>query len=258
MRVRESVKNGWGIAVSSMNLVLILFVFGAVWNVINVLVTPGLQTSETPNAGASALLIGLAVIFGLISIYMQAGSLNFIYEKLVKGSSDVAAFKSGGAKFYVKLFVLGLIVAGIVGSLVLLAALCVAVFPQNLNVIGIILAVILALIGIYVAIQIFLAPYIIVADGQGPMAAVKQSMALVKKNILSILGIAGFMIVIGFGFGIVLGALLAGLSAVLSTGNIAQLLFAVVSSFVNAFLGVMVSGAFMSFYLSLKSSSGKL
>ena len=59
------------------------------------------------------------------------------------------------------------------------------------------------------------------------------------------------MILIGFGVGLVLGAILAGINLLVKAAQPTQIAFAVLSSVVNSYLGVLVSGAFMSFYLSL-------
>ena len=80
-------------------------------------------------------------------------------------------------------------------------------------------------------------------------------MRLVKKNILSLLGISALLILIGFGIGLVLGAILAGLGYLIKQEMITQTIFALLSSFVNAYLGVVVTAAFMNFYLSIQNQS---
>ena len=51
--------------------------------------------------------------------------------------------------------------------------------------------------------------------------------------------------------GLGLGAILAGVGAVIKQENISQAVFALLSSLVNAYLGLVVTGAFMHFYLAL-------
>ena len=72
-----------------------------------------------------------------------------------------------------------------------------------------------------------------------------------KKNVLPLLGVSAILIVIGFGIGMLLGAVLAGLAYAVKQEIVNQVVFALLSSWVNAYLGVVVTAAFMSFYLSL-------
>ncbi len=249
MSIKESIGKGFKITGSSMNLVAILFVFGMVWNLLNIAVAP---KTQNPPLSASMMLVALAVVFGLVSIYIQAGSLGYILNRVKSGNASMSDFTSNGGKFYLRLLVLGLIVALVAGVLILLAALAIA--ATSGNALAIAAAVLLAIIGVYFAILIFLAPYIIVADDQKVFAAVKQSIGLVKKNFLKVAGLALILIVIGFGIGVGLGILFAAMSAAMK-GIVSQVIFAVLSSFVNAYLGVVVSASFMTFYLGLSNRS---
>lgn len=249
MGVGESVKKGFAISKQSMGLVCALFIFGFIWNLVSIFFGPAPEATEP---AVNPVLIIAGGIFLLLTIFVQAGSLGYVREKLKKGSGGAADFMSAGKKYYLRLLVIGIIVAAVIGVFVLLAALAVAGLGAKLQVLGIILAILFASLGIYFVILLFLAPYVAVADEQGPIASIKQSVGKVRKNILPLLGISLILIAIGFGIGLVLGAGFAGLSLVLK-GTPAQIVFAVFSSFVNAFLGLMVTGSFMNFYLSLSS-----
>ncbi len=255
MGIIEPVKKGFKVAGQSMNLVLALFVFGLFWSILNIFLTPqltapGTQTPTNPATTASTIIVG--ILFVLTSIFIQGGSLGFILEKIKTGNTSFSALLSYGGKCYVRLLLLGLIVALIVGFFVLLAGLAVALLSGNLNILGVIIAVIVGAIGIYFAVLLFLSPYAIVASDHGVMDAVKKSVSLVRSNVLSVLGIAIILIAIGFGFGVVLGVLL-GLLSVAIKGIASQVIFAVLSSLLNAFLGTVVTAAFMSFYLELSA-----
>src|SRR5262249_55913885 len=104
-------------------------------------------------------------------------------------------------------------------------------------------------------VMFFLSPYAAVVDEKGVVDSIKASMKLVKKNILPLLGISALLIVIGFAIGMLLGAILAGLTVVVKAENVNNIIFAVLSSFVNSFLGVAVTAAFMTFYLSLNRNA---
>jgi hypothetical protein len=252
MGIGESVKKGFSISKQSMGLVMALFVFGFVWNLISLFYGPQPGAAETP--AVSPILIVAGIVFILLTIFVQAGSLGYVRDKIKKGSAGMAEFMSAGGKYYLRLLLIGLVVALVIGVFVLLAAIVVSVLGAKMNVLAIILAIVLASFGIYFVILLFLAPYVAVADEQGVIASIKQSVAKVRKNILALLGISLILIAIGFGIGLLLGAGFAGLSLVIK-GMPAQILFALLSSFVNAYLGLVVTGSFMSFYLALPSNT---
>ncbi|MGH7198405.1 MAG: hypothetical protein ACREH5_06680 [Candidatus Omnitrophota bacterium] len=257
MGIGESVKKGFAVAGQSMNLVLTLFVFGAVWNLINVTLAPqvGATPEAAPAAGVSAVMIAAGIIFILLSFYVQAGSLGYVSEKLKTGQAALPAFFASGARYYVRLLLLGLLVAAIVGTFILAAGLLIALLAGALNILGIILGSIVAAIGIYFVILMFLAPYYIVAGDGKVIPSIKNSIGMVRKHLLTVLGIAIILILIGFGLGILLGVVFALLSVALK-GAVSQIVFAVLSSFVNAFLGVLVTGSFMNFYLKASGNTG--
>ena len=255
MKIKESIAKGFKVSKNSMNVVLVLFVFGAIWNVINVALTPQLATAQNaPAPVASAGVIGAGLVFMLLSVFIQGGSLGFIRDLVKTGKAEFSSFTASGGKYYLKLFLLGLLVAAIVGVLILLAAVAVAVLAKAANVVGIILALLLASLGIYFALLILLAPYAIVVDGSGVMASVKHSIKLVKQNILTVLAIVGLLILIGFGIGIVMGALFA-LIRLGIPGTASDYVFGILGSFVNAYLGVVVTGSFMNLYLSVSNNN---
>jgi len=248
MRIKESVSKGFGVAKKSLGLVLVLFAFGFVFNLINLFLAPptGPDVTQTPPPA----LVAVMVVFIFLSIFFQAGSMVYVRDLIKAGTANFGNFTSGGGKYYVRMLLLGIVVSLIVGVLVLLAAL-VAAFLQNQPVVSVPLMILCAAFGIYFAVLLFLSPYAVVVDEKGVGASIKLSMKLVKKNILSLLGISALMILIGFGIGLILGGIFAGLSFLIKAEMASQIIFAFLSSLVNSFLGVFVTGAFMNFYLSL-------
>jgi len=247
MRIGESVSKGFAVAKKSTVLVLLLFVFGFLFSLLNLFLVP--SASDAAQAPSPAL-IAVAGVFIFITIYFQAGSMAFVRDLVKTGSANLGNFNAGGGKYYLRLLMLGLAVSLIIGVFVLLAALTVSLL-QSLPVVSVPLAILFAALGIYFVVMLFLSPYAAVVDEMGVKASIKLSMKLVKKNILTLLGISVVMILIGFGIGLVLGAILAGVSFVIKAEMASQVVFALLSSLVNAFLGVFVTAAFMSFYLSL-------
>ncbi len=254
MGIGESIKKGFGITKKSMSLVMLLFVFGFIFNMINLTLAP-----KTAEAGTttppSPILIVAAVIFIFLSIFFQAGSMGYVLDKIKTGAATFSNFTSSGRKYYLRLLLLGLVVSLIIGVFVLLAALAVAFLKDKLVAVGVILAILFAALGIYFVVMLFLSPYAAVVDDKKVKESIGLSMRLVKKNILSLLGISALLILIGFGIGLVLGAILAGLGYLIKQEMITQTIFALLSSFVNAYLGVVVTAAFMNFYLSIQNQS---
>jgi ABC-type dipeptide/oligopeptide/nickel transport system permease component len=101
-------------------------------------------------------------------------------------------------------------------------------------------------------VLLFFAPYIVVAEDQSAISAIKKSISLVKANIVNIILIGVVLLVVGFVIGFVLGLLMGLLSNALA-GMPGQIAAGFLSSLVNAFLGVVTTGAFMAYYLSLGS-----
>ncbi len=245
MTIGESIKKGFGVAKGSLGLVLLLSVFGTIFSLI--------QQTQAPvdaNAAPSPAVIAAGIVYIFLAIFFQAGQLGYVRDKIKTGQAALSNFLSAGGKYYLPVLVLGVIVAVIIGVCVLLAALVVA-FLQNVQVVAIPLAILFGALGIYFVVMLFLSPYAIVVDGKSVKESLGTSSKLVKKNILGLLGIVAILIVVGFAVGLVLGALLAGVGFIVKQEMASQVVFAVLTSFVNAYLGIAVTGAFMNFYLSL-------
>ncbi|MBI3316115.1 MAG: hypothetical protein HYZ87_03985 [Candidatus Omnitrophica bacterium] len=249
MGIIESIKKGFSVARHSLDLLVVLSLFSFVWNLINLYIAPNLETPAPPVQFSAGIVIA-SILFILASIFMQAGSLGYIRDHVKSGSAALSGFTASGAKYYAPLFILGLIIAAIVVAFVLVAALVTAFLN---NVIGVILAVVIAGVGIYAALLLFLAPYGVVARDHKAMVALKESIQLVRANILKILGIGAILILIGFAIGLVTGIVFGLLSA--AQGLVFKAIFALVSSVLNGFLGIVVTGSFMSFYLAVSNNN---
>ncbi len=253
MGVGEAISKGFTVTKKSLGLVTLLFVFGSIFNLLNVFLAPQgpVAAGDTPPPPSPALVVAGAV-FILLTIYFQGGSMAYLRDAIKKGSASLSDFSAGGGKYYVKLLVLGLIVTVIIGVTVLLAALLAGLLGAISPFIAVPVTILLVALGIYFVVLLFLAPYAVVGDEHSAGASIKISIKLVKRNILTLLGISLLMIVIGFGIGLVLGGILAGVSMALKAPMATKIIFALLSSLVNAFLGVLVTATFMNVYLSLQ------
>jgi hypothetical protein len=254
MGIGQSIKKGFSITKSSLDLVVVLFVFGLVWNLINLAISARIPAEGNPDPATTTVMVVTAVLFVLATIFFQAGSLGYVKEKLKTGAAKLSAFTASGSRYYVSILAVAAVVTLIIGVFVLLAALSASALPENLQVLAVILSLVFAALGLTFVVLLFLAPYIVVAEDSKAAAAMRKSVELVKKNAGVLLGLSFLLILIGFGTGLVLGAIFAGISLILK-GVAGQVVFAVLSSIVNAYLGVVVTGSFMNFYLSLPQAS---
>ena len=247
MGVVELISKGFGIAAKSKNLLLVLFAFGFVWNLINIPFTSQIQ-QQPSNAGASVMVVILSVIFIAISIYMQAGSLTYIRDLIKTGKADLAQFKTGGSKYYLRILGISAIVGLFMVILSILAALAILLGGENPSIISIIIAIVIAVVGFTGVLMVFLTPYILIVDETKVMEALRKSISLVRSNFLQVLAIGVLLLLIGFGVGVLLGVVF-GLLGTFLKGIVSQVVFGLLSSMLNAFLGLVVTGTFMSYYL---------
>jgi hypothetical protein len=251
MGVGEAISKGFAIAKKSLGLIILLFIFGFVFNLLNIFLAPAGAVAGGEAPPPSPALMGLSAVFVLLTIYFQGGSMAYVRDLIKNGSAAMPEFLGGAGKYYVRLLALGLIVALVIGVTVLVAALLAGVLGTISPFIAVPVTILLAALGLYFVVLLFLSPYAAVVDEKGVRLSIKLSMRLVKKNILPLLGISLLMVVIGFGIGLVLGAILAGVSLAIKAEMATKVVFALMSSLVNAFLGVLVTAAFMNFYLSI-------
>jgi hypothetical protein len=246
MGITEAIAKGFGTAKKNLGLIGVLFAFGFIFSLITLFVAP---PNPDPNAPPSPATVVTGIVFLFVMIFLEAGKMAYVRDYLKTGSAAMANFTAGGAKYYLKLLLLGLVISLIVGVLIMLAGLC-AAFLQGLPAVGVVLAILFGALAFYFLVTFFLSPYAAVVDDKSIGDSLKTSTKLVKRNILTLLGITLLLVVIGFGIGLILGAVLAGVSFLVKAEMPTQVIFSVLSSFVNAFLGVAVTGSFMSFYLS--------
>ncbi|MDP3804237.1 MAG: hypothetical protein Q8Q87_01655 [Candidatus Omnitrophota bacterium] len=258
--ILEAIKKGFGVAAKNLGLVLILIVFNMIGSLVSMpfAIQPG-QT-PTPQVTASALIF--SVVFILISIFFQGASLGLIRDYVKGGIAKLGSFASYGIKYYLRLLSLGLLIILIIGIVALVAGLIVAATTplNNAIVTNIAIAVavaIVAVVGLLYFIPLTLSPYALVCGELGVIAAMKSSLATAKKpfsRVLLLVLLFVLLILIALGIGLVIGFLVGLLTAVMpaAAGRIAM---AIVTSIINGYLGVMMTGSFMVFYLGLKEKT---
>lgn len=263
MGIVEAIKKGFGVATRNPLLIIVLFIFNLVWNMVNIAIVPqsAMPTLEAPAATPPAIppevaMISLAVsaIFILISIFMQGGSLGVVRDYIKEGKMKLAGFASYGLKYYLRLFGLGVLIILLVLIIAIIAALIIAATTPLNNMIATVIASIIAiaigLTGIYFVLLLVMAPYALVSEDAGVIAAMKRSMRIVKKAFWKVSLLLTLLVLIAMGIGFLLG-IAAGLLTVAMPMKAGQVLIGVVNSLFNGYFGIVMMAAFMSFYLAL-------
>ncbi len=252
MSVGELIKKGFGIALKSKPLIVVLFVFSFVWNLINI---PLSQRLQQANVGISLAVVALSLVFILLSVFMQAGTLAYVRDVIKTGKSTLAVFKDAGLKYYLRILAIGVIIGLAVVVLFSLAALVFVVLGNAPNVLKVLIATVFVVAGIAGVLFLFLAPYAAVADEKAVFEAFRSSIDIVKSFFWRLFLTGLVLIVILFVLGFLIGLIIGLLSAILK-GAAGQLVTGFLSSLLNAYFGIVVTGTFMSFYLTAKPSAG--
>lgn len=255
MGVMEVIKKGFGVAAKSLGLVLILFVFNLIFNLASIPLAVAPGATVTPQLTAGALVMSL--VFILMSIFLQGASLGLVRDFVKTGKMALGQFAANGAKYYLRLLGLGILIVLIIAIIGLVAALLIAAtVPLKNTIVTVIMslvAIVIGAIGLYWIFLLILTPYAIVCDEQGIIEAMKKSMKTVRRTIGKLLLVLILLILISLGIGFVVGFLTGLISAALPV-TAGQVLIGLVNSIVNSYLGVVMMAAFMAFYLGLVAS----
>ncbi len=247
--VGTSIKKGFSVTGKSLGLMTVLFVFGLVWNLINVFYAEDLAQTEatTPQ---SILVLALGVVFILLSIFLQAGSLAYILDVIKQGKGSLSGFIAGGKKYYVRLFLLGFIVSAVLILIFAVIMFSASALLDTMLPLAVTLTAFLGTALLCFVVLVFLAPYIIVVENEKTIASIKRSISAVRNRLGPLLILSLLLILIGFGVGLLLGGIQAGISLVLKQEAALKIIVSVLGSLANACLGMLVTATFMSFYLS--------
>lgn len=265
MGIVDAIKKGFGLANKNLLLVLVLFIFNLIWNMINIAIMPqgavpavGMTpTATTPPAvppETAALALITSVIFILASIFMQGGSLGVVKDYIKEGRMKLGSFASYGLKYYLRLLGLGILIILLVLIVALIAALIIAATAPLNNAIATVIAVIIAIsigvAGIYFVLLLVMSPYSLICDDAGIIEAMKHSMNVVRKAFWRVLLLLVLLILIAIGIGVLIG-IITGLLTVAIPAKAGQVVMGIVNSLFNGYLGIVMMAAFMTYYLAL-------
>lgn len=260
MGIMEAIKKGFGIATKNFGLVLVLIGFNLIANLISIplarIVAPAATPPATIPPPAPGAIV-FSVIFILVSIFFQGGSLGLVRDAVKQGSMKLASILSYGAKYYLRLLFLGLLIVLIIAIAGIVAALLVAATaPLNntaITVVASMVAIVIGAIALYFILLLMLSPYALVCDETGVIAAMKKSIGTARRVLGKVLLLLVMVILISLGLGFVVG-LLTGALTIAMPAQASQVMIAVVNSIFNGYLGVVMMAVFMVFYLSVAGS----
>ncbi len=252
MGIMETVKRGFSLMISSLSVVGIFFVYGAVTNIINMKLTAQAQGAvvnpQNPLMAGTIIFSFVSVFAGL---YLQAASMGYFKDKLRVGKADLSTFFASGVRYYLPLLLFALIIMAVVAVASIGSVVFFRMLPRPAAILG---TVVLITVALGFVVAWFLAPYAIVVSGKRLFPALQESVGLVKKHLLKIVLIGLILVVIGFSIGFIFG-LITGVAGAIANqkggGTVPQSVITIMSSIVNAFLGVFMTATYMYFYLKV-------
>lgn len=259
MGIIEAIKKGFGVAAKGLSLLAVLFIFNLAGNLATLPFTPAPGAAASPQAALPLLAISL--IFIIISIFIQGGSLGLVRDVIKEGRMKLAVMAQYGAKYFIRLLLLGVLILLFLVVISLAVGLLIAITaPLNnavVTAVAVVAAIAIAVVAaLYFFIPFILSPYAVVCDEAGAIEALKKGIAVGRTpftRVFALLALTVLLVLIALGIGFLIGLLVGLISALIPAGS-AKILLIVVSSAVNSYLGIVATAAFMLYYLSKKGS----
>lgn len=257
MEIIGSIGKGFNVAAKSLWLIIALFVFNLLGSIASLpFATVAPDATPSPQLTAGAMIF--SVLFILISIFVQGGTLGLIKDVIKEGKMDLASMPKYGMKYYLRLLGLGVLIVLIIAIVALAAGLLIAITAPINNAVVTTIAIIIS-IGIAVAVGLLfflpftLSPYAIVCEEIGVVDSMKRAIEVARKPFIRVLSLLGLIVLlvaialaVGFIIGFVVGLITAFLPAALGRG-----VMMVVTSAINGYIGVVITASFMAFYMGL-------
>lgn len=250
MGIIDIIKKGFGIVHKNLGLIVVVFAFNLIATLVRLPFMPATPAGAT--TPPSPPLIGLTFLFGILGIFIFGGVLGYLKEYIKTQAGNLGNFMASGAQYFLRILGVWVLVALVVMFFGMIGALGISIGIAVKNLIGTVLAIAFVLIaggiGIYLFILMIMSPYAVVADGLGPVSAVKKSIDIVRKSLLKVVGLFLLLMLISLGIGFLVGVVV-GLLTVLLKGAGGKVLIAIVGSAFNAYVNVLLPTCFMLFYM---------
>jgi len=252
MKVIEAIGKGFSIAGKNVNMLVILFVFNVIWNIV-----PIIFGGNLPNAaavGANPFIIVIGVIFVLLNIFVQGGIFGSLKDIVASdGKFDMAVFAKYGKKFYVRFLGLGsIILAGIALSIAIVSLLFTFAGNANnvvVNILAVSINITLSAVALYYLFLFFLSPYVMVLEDTSIFKAMMSSLRFVRKHLWKAAALTTLLMLIALGIGFIVGVITGFLSFVIK-GAAFQVVAGILTGAINAYITIVISAALMVYYLA--------
>ncbi len=256
----EAIKKGFSVASKSLKLVIIIYGVSVAFGLISLpfarrmaVAAPGGLPAISPGLSGGMLLIIILSIF--VQIFVMGGVLGCVKEAIKKGAANISEFVNFGKKYYIRLFLaglLGMVIAVIYGFI--FAAL-IGGIAAGAVILKIILGLLLAayfVFGVVLALLLIFWPYAIVTEDTGVIAGLKKSIEVARKPASNLLKILGMVLIV---FGIAMAVnLVVGIPQVLFRWVV--ILVSIYRIFivgaVGAYLNLAIVSILMAYYFTLK------
>ena len=245
----DSVKKAFVLSVKALKLFYILAAVNIVANIINFLVIPAPVNVEM-SIGRSFAVMGLTILFALVGLFVYGGALAYIKELIKVGAANLDSFVDNGKKYFVRLLAVSALIFLVTLVVGIALFILLGLLPQALKPL---IILIMTLVFIALAVLLIMPAYALVANDLGIIESIKKGISVGKKNFLKILGILAIMILVVIGVMIAASLVSGILSFILRP--ISGLVAAIVMAIANAVLTVLVSIAYMDFYLKSSEQS---
>jgi len=253
----SAIKKGFEVAGKNWGLIVVLFLLNFFSGAMG-----GPLKAVQENASIGMIFLGtLTVIFFLfLSVFIQAGLLGCIKEAIKGGQTKIGNVLALGKKYFLRLLGLTLLIGLIVmllaifsGGGLLLRGNGGGIFLRSL---GMFISILFGVLAICVAIALFYAPYILVADDCPVIASMRKSIDFIKRFLGKALGTGAVVILVIIAASILLAVLLIPLASLTGSSleepsSIFQFISNILGSGLNAYLGIMGMAVFMSLYMGL-------
>lgn len=252
----EAIKKGFSVATKNLQLVLIVYGVGIVFGLMSLPFTRRLVT-VVPGV-APTLPVGFWLIVGFsifVQIFVMGGVLGSVKEAIKKGAVNINEFVDSGKKYYIRLFLLGLlgmVIASIYGFIFAALIGGIAVGAVILKIIlGLFLAA-YCVFGVILALLLVFWPYAIVTEDTGVISGLKKSIEIVKKPITNLFKILGMVVSLAV-IAVVVNLVAAIPQILFSRVAILLSIYRIfVVGAVGAYINIIFVSVLMTYYFTLK------
>ncbi|MFC7071142.1 hypothetical protein [Halobaculum lipolyticum] len=183
--------------------------------VLSLLQTPQLLLQSSAPILASVVSLAVSALFLVVTPFVQAGLIGMADEAL-DGPTSLSTFVAAGKANFVQVFLVYLVLVGVNVALGVLVFLAVILGFAGVSLGGgggnTALLVVAALVGVAVVVAYLLLAFLvqfygqaIVVDGFDALGSIKHSYAVVRGNLVSVLGYTLLVGVLAGVFGVVVG-----------------------------------------------------